>query len=58
MKISMDIFIQQLRIFPLIALFLSLGIGFIFWKFKVKKFVLGGIIGTLIQQEMQLFNWV
>lgn len=54
----MDIFIQQLRIFPLIALFLSLGIGFIFWKFKVKKFVLGGIIGTLIQQEMQLFNWV
>lgn len=44
----MEVIFQQLREFPIIALFLSLGIGFLVGKFKVGKFVLGGVAGTLI----------
>jgi len=44
----MEFIFQQLRDFPFIALFLSLGLGFFVGKFKVGKFVLGGIAGTLI----------
>ena len=44
----MEVIFQQLRDFPFIALFLSLGLGFLVGKFKVGKFVLGGIAGTLI----------
>lgn len=44
----MDFIIQQLRDFPFITLFLSLGLGFFIGKFKIGKFTLGGIAGTLI----------
>jgi len=44
----MEVIFQQLRDFPFIALFLTLGLGFLVGKFKVGKFVLGGIAGTLI----------
>ena len=44
----MDIIVQQLRDFPFIALFLTIGLGFLLGKFKVGKFVLGGIAGTLL----------
>ena len=44
----MEVIIQQFRDFPFIALFLTLGLGFLVGKFKVGKFVLGGIAGTLI----------
>ncbi len=44
----MEIIFQQLRDFPFITLFLSLGLGFLLGKFKAGKFELGGIAGTLI----------
>lgn len=44
----MEIVFQQLRDFPFIALFLTLGLGFLIGKFKVGKFILGGIAGTLL----------
>jgi len=44
----MEVIFQQLRDFPFIALFLTLGLGFLVGKFKAGKFVLGGIAGTLI----------
>ena len=44
----MEIIFQQLRDFPFIALFLTLGLGFLIGKFKVGKFILGGIAGTLL----------
>lgn len=44
----MEVIFQQLRDFPFIALFLTLGLGFLVGKFKVGKFVLGGIAGTLL----------
>jgi len=44
----MEVIFQQLRDFPFIALFLTLGLGFFVGKFKVGKFVLGGIAGTLL----------
>ncbi len=44
----MEIIYEQLRSFPSITLFLTLGIGFLAGKFKVGKFQLGGIAGTLI----------
>jgi len=44
----MDIIYEQLRNFPLLTLFLALGLGFLIGKFKIGKFQLGGIAGTLI----------
>lgn len=44
----MELFYEQLRNFPLMTLFLALGLGFLLGKFKVGKFQLGGIAGTLI----------
>jgi len=44
----MEIIFDQLRNFPFIALFLSLGLGFFVGKFSMGKFTLGGIAGTLI----------
>ena len=44
----MEVIFQQLRDFPSIALFLTLGLGFLVGKFKVGKFILGGIAGTLL----------
>lgn len=44
----MEIIYEQLRNFPFITLFLSIGIGYFLGKFKVGKFQLGGIAGTLI----------
>lgn len=44
----MEIIYEQLRNFPFISLFLALGLGFLLGKFKMGKFQLGGIAGTLI----------
>ena len=44
----MEIIFQQLRDFPFITLFLALGLGFLLGKFRIGKFQLGGIAGTLI----------
>jgi putative transport protein len=44
----MEIIYEQLRNFPFITLFLTLGLGFLAGKFKIGKFQLGGIAGTLI----------
>ncbi|WP_170565335.1 aspartate-alanine antiporter [Ruegeria atlantica] len=44
----MDLIIEQLRTYPIMALFLCLGLGYGAGKFKVGKFELGGIAGTLI----------
>ena len=44
----MEIIYEQLRNFPFVTLFLSLGLGFLLGKFKIGKFQLGGIAGTLI----------
>lgn len=44
----MEIIYEQLRNFPFITLFLSIGLGFLLGKFKIGKFQLGGIAGTLI----------
>ncbi|MBO9412343.1 MULTISPECIES: aspartate-alanine antiporter [unclassified Ruegeria] len=44
----MDILAEQLRAFPIMALFLCLGLGYGIGKFRVGKFELGGIAGTLL----------
>ncbi|MEH6452215.1 MAG: aspartate-alanine antiporter [Psychromonas sp.] len=44
----MNIFIEQLRDNPFIALFLSLGLGYLLGKLKIGKFQLGGVAGSLI----------
>lgn len=44
----MEIIYEQLRNFPFLTLFLAIGTGFLIGKFKVGKFQLGGIAGTLI----------
>ncbi|MEM8630013.1 MAG: aspartate-alanine antiporter [Pseudomonadota bacterium] len=44
----MEVVLDQLRTYPIMALFLCLGLGFAAGKFKVGKFQLGGIAGTLI----------
>ncbi len=44
----MEIIYEQLRNFPFLTLFLSLGLGYFMGKFKLGKFQLGGIAGTLI----------
>ncbi len=44
----MEIIYEQLRSFPFVTLFLTLGLGFLLGKLKFGKFQLGGIAGTLI----------
>ena len=44
----MDLIVDQLRTYPIMALFLCLGLGYGAGKFKVGKFELGGIAGTLL----------
>ncbi|MCD6534149.1 MAG: aspartate-alanine antiporter [Deltaproteobacteria bacterium] len=44
----MEIILEQLRTYPLMALFLTLGLGYFAGKFRIKSFELGGIAGTLL----------
>ncbi|WP_170398459.1 aspartate-alanine antiporter [Ruegeria arenilitoris] len=44
----MELITEQLRAFPIMALFLCLGLGYGVGKFRVGKFELGGIAGTLL----------
>ncbi|MFA0482360.1 hypothetical protein AB4648_27140 [Vibrio splendidus] len=44
----MSFIIEQLRDYPFIALFLSLGLGYLIGKIKIGKFELGGIAGSLL----------
>lgn len=44
----MDIIYNTLRNFPYLTLFLAIAIGYFVGKFKVGKFTLGGVAGTLI----------
>ncbi|SBO12938.1 Aspartate/alanine antiporter [Vibrio mediterranei] len=44
----MDFFINQLETQPFITLFLTLGFGYLLGKFKIGKFELGGVAGSLI----------
>ena len=44
----MSILLEQLRDYPFIALFLSLGLGYLLGKLKIGKFELGGVAGSLI----------
>ncbi len=44
----MDLLAEQLRTYPIMALFLCLGLGYGMGKLKVGKFELGGIAGTLL----------
>ncbi|ADV51473.1 aspartate-alanine antiporter [Cellulophaga algicola DSM 14237] len=44
----MEIIYNQLRNFPYFTLFLAIAIGFFVGKFKIGKFSLGGVGGTLI----------
>ncbi|MEM7076858.1 MAG: aspartate-alanine antiporter [Pseudomonadota bacterium] len=44
----MDILAEQLRAYPIMALFLCLGLGYGVGKFRIGKFELGGIAGTLL----------
>ena len=45
---TMSFIIEQLRDYPFIALFLSLGLGYLIGKIKIGKFELGGISGSLL----------
>ena len=44
----MDIIYNTLRNFPYLTLFLAIAIGYFVGKFKIGKFTLGGVAGTLI----------
>jgi putative transport protein len=44
----MEILFEQLRAYPFLTLFLSLGIGYLVGRIRFGKFQLGGIAGTLI----------
>ncbi|MEX0279271.1 MAG: aspartate-alanine antiporter [Ruegeria sp.] len=44
----MELIADQLRTYPIMALFLCLGLGYGVGKFRVGKFELGGIAGTLL----------
>lgn len=44
----MDIVTEQLKTYPLIALFLSIALGYLIGKIKFGKFQLGGVAGTLL----------
>ena len=44
----MEYIVQVLRQTPLLALFLTIAFGYFVGKFKVKRFVLGGIAGSLL----------
>ncbi|WP_170464053.1 aspartate-alanine antiporter [Ruegeria arenilitoris] len=44
----MELLADQLRTYPIMALFLCLGLGYGVGKFRVGKFELGGIAGTLL----------
>lgn len=44
----MDLIVDQLRTYPILALFLCIGIGYGAGKIRFGKFELGGIAGTLI----------
>ncbi|KJF96013.1 aspartate-alanine antiporter [Photobacterium angustum] len=44
----MNIITEQLKTYPLIALFLSIALGYLIGKIKFGKFQLGGVAGTLL----------
>lgn len=44
----MDLFLDQLRTYPILSLFLCIGIGYGVGKIRFGKFELGGIAGTLL----------
>jgi len=44
----MEIILEQLRSYPLMTLFLTLGLGYFAGKLRIKSFELGGIAGTLL----------
>ncbi|WP_165749678.1 aspartate-alanine antiporter [Cellulophaga sp. Z1A5H] len=44
----MDIIYDQLKNFPYLTLFLAIALGYFVGKFRIGKFTLGGVAGTLI----------
>ncbi len=44
----MSIIVEQLQTYPLMALFLALGLGYLVGLIRMGKFTLGGIAGTLL----------